>query len=146
MFLTLQEVSGHCALLCFIPADNAFPWFSSWSVITVSYYFLSLLLMPVFGSLVCERLQCLAESQACWWCPSLVLQGVKIVSSSTVSLLSKPADDTFLYSTECKCLWCLTVIPSLLTISSLGPLVCVWLQCLAMFQAYYNTCPSLFRK
>ena len=49
--LAFQGVSGWCALPCFKPTDNVCPWLSSRWVAAISCYVLSLLTMPVLGSL-----------------------------------------------------------------------------------------------
>ena len=69
--LTLQTVSGWCALLCFRPANNACPLLSRWCVVVMPYSVSSLLTMPIVGPPGSEWLLFLAVFQACWQCLSL---------------------------------------------------------------------------
>ena len=87
--LALQEVSSCCALLCLKPADNLYPWHSSWWVTAGCVW--SLLTTLVFGSLGSKWLLWLAMLQAWWLFLSLALQ---YVSSCCALLCFKPADNS----------------------------------------------------
>lgn len=109
LFFAIQDVSG-CHIPCYI-----------------SY----MLIMPDFGSTVCEWLLYLAAFLACWCCLPLPHQYV----SSCIVLLH------FSFAHHA-CLWlfslCVAVVPwcnsSLLMIPVLDSLVGGWLLCLAAFR------------
>ena len=87
-----KYVSGCCALVCFKPADDAWPWLSSMWVAAVPWCVSSLLTMSVLGSPVCEWLLCHDVFQACWQWLSLALQDV---SGCCALVCFKPADDAY---------------------------------------------------
>ena len=139
LYLALQEVSGCSALLCLNTTDDACLWLSSMWVAAVTCCISNLLMIPVLGSPGSEWLQCLAVFQAYWWCLFLALQRV---SGCSALLCFEPIDDTYPWlfrkwvAAVPYCALCLLIMPILPSI------VCEWLWCLVVFQAYW-CCLSL---
>ena len=162
ILLTTSVGSSVCkwlnALLHFNPANNACFWLTREWVATISCSTSSLLMTPALGSSASEWLLWLTAFYVCWSCWLLALQQV----SSCYNLLCfNPADYgcPLLFS-----LWVIVIIPhcvwsllttlslalqevcgrcallfsSLLTMSVLGPAVCRWLLCLAMFSVCWQ--------
>ena len=145
--LTLQPVSGCCAILYLKPIDNIYPWhFRQW--VAVMHFCVSGLLnihiigssgsecvLPYFkpaknaflGSPVCEWLLCSPIFQACWWCLSLALQKV---SGYHALMHFKPVDFD---SSECEWLLCLAVFQA-------------WWWCLCLALQRVSDCCALHLK
>ena len=129
-FLTLQRVSGYCALLYFMPAYDACSWLSREWVATMPCHTWCLLMMPILDSPGSEWLLCLAIFYACSWCLFLAFQRV---SDYCALLYFMPAHDA--------CSW-LQVVSGNCALLYFMPAhdACFWLSrewvlCLAIFYA-----------
>ena len=132
--LALQGVSSCCALPDFKPADHDCLWLLRLWVTAVPYCVSCLLIMPVFGSSVCEWLLCLLVFHAFDdACPPLFRLWVAVVPCRISNLLNM----TVFGFSGCKWLLCLVIFMPLM-MPVLGSSDCEWLLYLAEFQACWS--------